>query len=83
MATITIKFLAAVQTDLDQSVVQIEVNNDATCKDLQHHLQRLGVDLDARDAVIVLNGRGLRQWPAERKVKDGDQLIVFPLISGG
>jgi len=83
MATITIKFLAGLQTITGKTSVQISVDSNTQVKDLSGHLHSLGFDPESGSTIVVLNGRGLGQWAANRLIQDGDELIIFPSISGG
>jgi len=83
MATISIKFLGGMQTITGKTSVQISIDSDSQVKDLSDHLQSLGFDPESSDTIVVLNGRGLGQWAPDRRIQDGDELIVFPSISGG
>ena len=83
MIEVTIKFLAGVREDVGISSTTISMPQDAILGDLEPHLRAIGVDPEADDIVITLNGRGLRQWPPDRRFASGDVIAVFPLISGG
>jgi len=57
--------------------------SDAVLIDLEPHLRALGIDPEANDVIITLNGRGFRQWPVDRRFVAGDVVMIFPHISGG
>lgn len=83
MTEVTVKFLAGLREDFGMSSTSICMSPEAALRDLEPHLRALGVDPEADDIIITLNGRGLRQWPPDRRFVAGDVIAVFPLISGG
>lgn len=78
-----VKFLAGVREDMGMPGIKLSMPQNAVLRDLEFHLRTLGIDPEAQDIVITLNGRGLRQWPPDRRFTQGDVVAVFPLISGG
>jgi sulfur carrier protein ThiS len=50
---------------------------------LEALLKDLGINPDSPEVIISLSGKGLRQFPADHKLQSGEELIVFPNISGG
>jgi molybdopterin converting factor small subunit len=83
MFEITVKFLAGMRADMGMSSTTLSLPPDADMCDLECHLRQLGIDPQANDIIITLNGRGLRQWPSNRRLVSDDVVAVFPLISGG
>ncbi len=49
-------------------------------------MQRLLEELDPRQPLVAvkLNGRSVRRadWPS-RRIEDGDEVLVIPIIAGG
>jgi molybdopterin converting factor small subunit len=80
---ITVKFLAGIREDMGTPGTKLSMPHNAVLPDLEPHLRALGIDPEAQDIIITLNGRGLRQWPPDRPFREGDVVAVFPLISGG
>jgi molybdopterin converting factor small subunit len=80
---VIIKFLAGVRQDMGISSTTLCMPQDAVLRDLEPHLRALGIDPEAKDIIITLNSRGLRQWPPDRRFAPGDVIAIFPLISGG
>ncbi|GAB4530142.1 MAG: hypothetical protein Kow0063_07950 [Anaerolineae bacterium] len=83
MTEITVKFLAGLREDFGMPATTISLPPGAMLRDLEPYLRALGVDPEAGDIIITLNGRGLRQWPPDRPFAPGDVIAIFPLISGG
>lgn len=83
MFEITVKFLAGMRADMGKSSTTLSLCPEADLCDLERHLRQIGVDPQANDIIITLNGRGLRQWPPDRRLVPDDVVAVFPLISGG
>ena len=83
MVEVTVKFLAGVREDIGVSSTSVSMPPDAVLSDLESHLCVLGIDPEANDVIITLNGRGFRQWPPNRRFVAGDVVMVFPHISGG
>jgi molybdopterin converting factor small subunit len=80
---VMVKFLAGVRDDVGISSATLSMPKDAVLSDLEPHLRAFGIDPKADDIIITLNGRGLSQWPSDRRFATGDVIAVFPLISGG
>jgi molybdopterin converting factor small subunit len=83
MLQITVKFLAGMRVDMGVSSMTLSLPTNAAMSDLERHLRRIGIDPQANDIIITVNGRGLRQWPPDRQLVPDDVIAVFPLISGG
>jgi molybdopterin converting factor small subunit len=83
MFEITVKFLAGMRADMGKPSTTLSLSPEADLYDLELHLRQIGVDPQANDIIITLNGRGLRQWPPDRRLVPDDVVAVFPLISGG
>ncbi len=83
MVEVTVRFLAGVREDIGISSTSISMPSDAVLSDLEPHLRALGIDPEANDVIITLNGRGFRQWPPGRRFVAGDVVMIFPHISGG
>jgi molybdopterin converting factor small subunit len=83
MFEITIKFLSGMRADMGMSSTTLSLSPDEDMHDLERHLRQLGIDPQANDIIITLNGRGLRQWPPDRRLVPNDVIAIFPLISGG
>jgi molybdopterin converting factor small subunit len=83
MLEITITFLARMRADMGMPRTTLSLPPGAAMGDLERHLRRIGIDPQANDIVVTLNGRSLRQWPPDRQLVPDDVISVFPLISGG
>ena len=83
MTAVTVRFLGGLREDFGSSPRTITLPDEATLDDLEPRLREMGIDLDSREIIVTLNDRGLRQWPAERRLVAGDVVTVFPNIAGG
>jgi molybdopterin converting factor small subunit len=83
MMAITVKFLGGLRQEMGMTSTTLWLPDDATVADLEHRLRALGLDLDARKNIAVLNQRGLRQWPPDRRLAPDEVVMVFPHIAGG
>jgi molybdopterin converting factor small subunit len=83
MLQITVKFLGGMRADMGMSSTTLSLPTGAAMDDLERRLRCIGIDPQANDIIITLNGRGLRQWPPDRPLVPDDVIAVFPLISGG
>jgi molybdopterin converting factor small subunit len=81
--TVTVKFLGGVRQDMGMSGTTLSLPPNATLNELGPHLRALGIDPDSNQIIIILNDRGLHQWPADRRFITGDVVAIFPHISGG
>jgi len=43
----------------------------------------LNIDPDSDQVIISLAGRGIHQYPPGRLLQAGDEVMIFPNISGG
>jgi len=83
MIDITVKFLGGLRQDLGKADADLSFPEGATVADLETKLRALGLDLDTANNIVVLNQRGLYQWPPEQRLDAEDEVIVFPHIAGG
>jgi molybdopterin converting factor small subunit len=83
MMAITVKFLGGLRQEMGMASTTLLLPDDATVADLKAQLCALGLDLDARKNITVLNQRGLSQWPPDRRLVPDEVVMVFPHISGG
>ncbi|MDP2990786.1 MAG: hypothetical protein Q8O57_09515 [Kiritimatiellota bacterium] len=83
MMAITVKFLGGLRQEMGMPSTTLWLPDNATVADLEHRLRALGLDLDARKNIAVLNQRGLSQWPPDRRLAPDEVVMVFPHISGG
>jgi len=83
MMAITVKFLGGLRQEMGMASTTLWLPDDATVADLEHRLRALGLDLDARKNIAVLNQRGLSQWPPDRRLAPDEVVMVFPHIAGG
>jgi molybdopterin converting factor small subunit len=81
--TVTIKFLGGLREEMGTTSTTISLPQGATLRDLEPHLQALGLEPDSAQIIVTLNNRGLRQWPPDRRFTAEDVVAVFPHISGG
>jgi molybdopterin converting factor small subunit len=83
MMAITVRFLGGLRQDMGVERTTLWLPEGATVADLEPHLRALGLDLDEDKTIVILNQRGLRQWPPDRRLAPGEEVIVFPHIAGG
>lgn len=83
MISITVKFLGGMAEVVGIEKTTLEFAPSATLVDLVPRLEALGLDSRDPDQIIVLNGRGINQWPSDRRFTEGDVIAVLPLITGG
>lgn len=83
MMAITVKFLGGLRQEMGMTSTTLWLPDDATVVDLEQRLRALGLDLDARKNIAVLNQRGLSQWPPDRRLAPDEVVMVFPHIAGG
>ncbi len=83
MMAITVKFLGGLRQEMGMDSTTLWLPDEATVADLEARLSALGLDLDAEKNIVVLEQRGLNQWPPERRLANGETVIIFPHIAGG
>ena len=83
MMVINVKFLGGLRQEMGMASTTLWLPENATVADLERQLCALGLDLDARKNIAVVNQRGLSQWPPDRPLAPDDVVMVFPNISGG
>jgi molybdopterin converting factor small subunit len=83
MITITVKFLGGLRQDMGMASCNLSLPDNSTVADLEPRLEALGLDLDEKKNIVVLNQRGLDQWPPELRLAPGEVVMAFPHIAGG
>lgn len=86
MPRVLVKFLAAVKDKVGREEEEYELPDGSTLSELAVKLQKSHQLLLLDPAIMVtLNGRGICQLPEglETKLREGDVILLFPLISGG
>lgn len=83
MIAITVKFLGGLRQEMGMAQTSLSMPDSATISDLEPSLRALGLDLDSENNIVVLNDRGLGQWPPNRPLVADDIVFVFPHIAGG
>jgi molybdopterin converting factor small subunit len=83
MIAVTVRFLGGLREEMKTAQTVLSLPDGATAGDLWPHLQQLGLDLDSEKNIVVLNDRGLGQWPPDRPLTAEDTVMVFPHIAGG
>jgi molybdopterin converting factor small subunit len=83
MIAITVRFLGGLREEMGASRTTLSVPEGTTVSDLEPRLRALGLDLDSEKNIVVLNNRGLGQWPPDRRLVADDVVMVFPHIAGG
>ena len=83
MIALTVRFLGGLREEMKTAQMVLWMPDGATVGDLEPHLRKLGLDLDSEKNIVVLNDRGLGQWPSERPLTARDTVMVFPHIAGG
>ncbi len=83
MATVTVQLLGGLAAARGCQRIQIALPEGSSVDDLRRELVALGFDATSPAIIVTLNDRGLRQWPSDRPIAEGDQVAVFPRITGG
>lgn len=83
MITIRVKLLGGLHRSREASQFEVTLPDGATISDLEAHLSGLDIQSDSGEIIISLSGRGLRQWSQDKRLAPGDEVVIFPNISGG
>ena len=83
MMAITVKFLGSLRREMGEPSRTLWLPDGATVAELEPHLRAWGLDLDTEQYIVVLDQRGLKQWPSEHRLTAGAEVMVFPHIAGG
>lgn len=83
MITIQVNLLGGLHRSREASRFEVILPDGATVSDLEAYLKGIDIHQDSGEIIISLSGRGLRQWPPERRLVPGDEVAIFPNISGG
>jgi molybdopterin converting factor small subunit len=83
MIQVNVRLLGGLRKERNSVPVQISLPDQATVHDLEAYLQTLGMDKSSNDVIISLSGRGITQWPPDRLLEYGEEVVIFPHISGG
>ena len=83
MMQINVRLLGGLRKERTPAPIQISLPDNATVADLTACLQTLDMDTNSNDIIISLSGRGIGQWPPDRLIQSGEEVVIFPHISGG
>jgi molybdopterin converting factor small subunit len=83
MISITVKFLGGLRQEMGMANCSLSLPDGSTVADLEPCLRSLGLDLEEKKNIVVLNQRGLDQWPPELRLVQGEVVLAFPHIAGG
>jgi molybdopterin converting factor small subunit len=83
MIGIRVKFLGGLRHDMGMDSTTLWLPEGATVADLAAPLRALGLDLDEEKNLVVLEQRGLSQWPSDRRLAPDEVVMVIPHIAGG
>jgi sulfur carrier protein ThiS len=83
MITLQLRLLGGLSREKLASPMTLKLPDGASVGELVTVLKDLGINPDSPEVIISLSGKGLRQYPADHKLQSGEELIVFPNISGG
>ncbi len=83
MATVTVRFLGGMKAPPGEPSIEVALPDGSTVAELRDRLRGLGYDPTSTAIIVTLNGRGLRQWPADRPIGPADEVAVFQRIAGG
>lgn len=83
MITLQLRLLGGLSREKLTSPMTLNLPDGASIGELEAMLKDLGINPDSPEVIISLSGKGLHQYPADHKLQSGEELIVFPNISGG
>jgi molybdopterin converting factor small subunit len=83
MIAIPVKLLGGIPQDWEKSCITLSFIDGATVADLIVKIRALNIDPDSDQMIISLEGRGIHQYPPGRLLQAGDEVMIFPNISGG
>lgn len=83
MIAISLKLLGSISQDREKSSITLSFNDGATVSDLIMKIRALDINPDSDQIIISLDGRGIHQYPPDRLLQAGDEVMIFPNISGG
>jgi hypothetical protein len=83
MITLSLRLLGGLHQGKLASAMVLNLPDGASIQDLESQLKELGIHPDSPEVIISLAGKGIRQYPAGHRLQGGEELIVFPNISGG
>ena len=83
MIVIPVKLLGGIPKSGEKANVTFSFADGATISDLIMKIKTLDVDPDSEQVIISLDGRGIHQYLPERPLQTGDEVMIFPNISGG
>jgi molybdopterin converting factor small subunit len=84
--TVRIKYLSAVRDTTGKRVDELALPQGSKLRDVAGWLQQTyGVEVPGPRLLSTLNGRGWSQLPdlLDTELHEGDELALFPLVSGG
>jgi molybdopterin converting factor small subunit len=83
MMQINVRLLGGLHKERASAPIQISLPENATVADLTTCLQSLDIVTNSNDIIISLSGRGISQWSPNRLIQSGEEVVIFPHISGG
>jgi molybdopterin converting factor small subunit len=83
MIVIPVKLLGGMPQSPENSSITLSFTDGATVTDLIMKIKVLDINPDSDQIIISLDGRGIHQYPPERPLQAGDEVMIFPNISGG
>lgn len=83
MITVKVKLLGSLRQGREKSTMNLEFMDGATMADLIIRLESMDVHLNSDQIIVSLDGRGIHQYQPEHPLQTGNEVIIFPNISGG
>lgn len=83
---VQLKYLSTIRDKTERRLEEVSFPHGSRLQEVAVWLtQKYDVDLSDHTVMATLNGRGWNQFPEklDTKIRTGDVIIIFPLVSGG